>query len=419
MPNLTFNAIDVETANRRRASICQIGLVQVHMGKIGRALSFLVDPEENFEPVNTGIHGIDESAIRGAITLPDIYPRLRSMIEQAPLVSHSKFDKQALEQAESKYGLTTSNLRWLDTARIARTAWPEKYEKSGWGLKKIANDLGIAFQHHEAGEDARVAAEILLHACRHTGTDVDDWLERAGYKPGGTIPGTSGQTPPIGHGGQAPVEISDSPHLPSWDSTLTRILELEEKRGLDNGSVLGGMDRYIQRWAKAIMEEMGSSGIHRVLLTIPYASLAQEERSWWAAQWRAVIAGRPLGKPRRSAERTLEAEPAASHSTAHANPAENPGAGQETRNTTMNRSTPIMEPTGWMRLLRNDPARDGRIADWQKRQKAVCPDHPGRTPSLHTAGRQLFCSAPPRKYPGRDDAPGICGWRMPIPEDIW
>ena len=40
MSNLTFNAIDVETANRTRASICQIGIAQVKVGKIqtGRIL---------------------------------------------------------------------------------------------------------------------------------------------------------------------------------------------------------------------------------------------------------------------------------------------------------------------------------------------------------------------------------------------
>ena len=33
MGNLTFNAIDVETANERPASICQIGIIQVRAGR--------------------------------------------------------------------------------------------------------------------------------------------------------------------------------------------------------------------------------------------------------------------------------------------------------------------------------------------------------------------------------------------------
>ena len=48
MGNLTFNAIDVETANERPASICQIGIVQVRAGRIGESLSVLVNPEEHF-----------------------------------------------------------------------------------------------------------------------------------------------------------------------------------------------------------------------------------------------------------------------------------------------------------------------------------------------------------------------------------
>ena len=63
MANLTFNAIDVETANRTRASICQIGIAQVQVGKIRRAASFLVNPEEPFESFQISLHGINEEAV--------------------------------------------------------------------------------------------------------------------------------------------------------------------------------------------------------------------------------------------------------------------------------------------------------------------------------------------------------------------
>ena len=182
MANLTFNAIDVETANRTRASICQIGIAQVQMGKIKRAASFLVNPEEPFESFQTSLHGINEEAVSEAETMLSIHPKLCRLIERAPLASHSLFDKQALEKAASKYGLTMRQIKWLDTGRVARSAWPDRYDGSSWGLKKIAADLGIEFLHHDAAEDARAAAEILLHACRHTGLDVDDWLEQAGYE---------------------------------------------------------------------------------------------------------------------------------------------------------------------------------------------------------------------------------------------
>ena len=289
MGNLTFNAIDVETANRTRASICQIGIAQVQVGKIKRAASFLVNPEEPFESFQTSLHGINEEAVSEAETMLSIHPKLCRLIERAPLASHSLFDKQALEKAASKYGLTMPQIRWLDTGRVARTAWPDRYDGSSWGLKKIAADLGIEFLHHDAAEDARAAAEILLHACRHTGFDVDDWLEKAGYERSPAAQTNTQQVQQTNHESKISEGIPHQLALPPWNSTMARILTLEEEREFSNRSVTGGIDRFIQRHARAITEELGDSGIHRILLRIPYRGLTQEERPWWVEQWRAVI----------------------------------------------------------------------------------------------------------------------------------
>ena len=293
MANLTFNAIDVETANRTRASICQIGIAQVQVGKIKRAASFLVNPEEPFESFQINLHGINEEAVNEAETMLSIHPRLCRLIEGTPLASHSLFDKQALEKAASKYGLTMPEIRWLDTGRVARTAWPDRYDGSSWGLKKIAADLGIEFLHHDAAEDARAAAEILLHACRHTGLDVDDWLEKAGYERSPAAQTNTQQVQQTNQGNRIGSKISGGiprqSAMPPWNSAMARILALEEEREFSNRSVTGGMDRFIQRHARAIAGELGDSGIHRILLRIPYRSLTQDERPWWVEQWRAVI----------------------------------------------------------------------------------------------------------------------------------
>ncbi|MCY4481086.1 MAG: hypothetical protein OXB97_14455 [Rhodospirillales bacterium] len=61
---------------------------------------------------------------------------------------------------------------------IARRAWPDDFGVRGWGLKNIANHLGIAFKHHDALEDAKAAAEIVLRACDATQLDIEGWLQR-------------------------------------------------------------------------------------------------------------------------------------------------------------------------------------------------------------------------------------------------
>ena len=174
--NLTFNAIDVETANSNPASICQIGIVRISHGEIKEQMSLLVNPEAPFSDFNVGLHGVDADEVNGSATLPQIYAKLGSMLEGMPLVSHTAFDRRALDGAAERYGLRLIRAAWLDSAMIARRAWPHRY-RHRWSLALIAGDLGIAFRHHDATEDARAAGEIVLRACRHTGIDIDGWLK--------------------------------------------------------------------------------------------------------------------------------------------------------------------------------------------------------------------------------------------------
>ena len=170
---LTFNAIDVETANADRASICQIGVIHVRNGEIADQWQTLVNPEDWFDPWNVAIHGITEGHVKDSPTLPDVHAELRSRLHDAVLVSHTAFDRVACERAMTRYRLEELEVTWLDSARIARRAWPER---AGYGLKSIARDLGVSFQHHDAQEDARAAAEIVLRACAATETDIAAWL---------------------------------------------------------------------------------------------------------------------------------------------------------------------------------------------------------------------------------------------------
>ena len=177
MTGLTFNAIDVETANADPSSICQIGIVQVRDGRISGSFSIYVNPESPFNSFNIRLHGISECTVRHCETLPQIQGKLRCLLEGTVVVSHTSFDKVALDKAMEKHGLPPIEVTWLDSAMIARWAWPRRYRR-GWSLAKIAGDLGLVFRHHDAVEDARAAAEIVLQACGHTGLAICDWVTR-------------------------------------------------------------------------------------------------------------------------------------------------------------------------------------------------------------------------------------------------
>ncbi|MDE0269167.1 MAG: exonuclease domain-containing protein [Acidimicrobiaceae bacterium] len=175
---LTFNSIDVETANADRSSICQIGVVHVQDGEIKDQWETLINPEDWFDPLNISIHGIDEKDTRNSPTLPDVRNELRRRLRGSVLVSHSSFDHVAFERAMSRYNLEQLQVTWLDSTRVVRRAWPERYGRSGYGLKNVARDLDISFKHHDAQEDARAVAELMLRACAATETDINEWLYR-------------------------------------------------------------------------------------------------------------------------------------------------------------------------------------------------------------------------------------------------
>ena len=189
---LTFNSIDVETANADRASICQIGIVHVLDGEIEDQWQTLINPEDWFDPWNISIHGIDENDVRNSPTLPEVRDELRRGLRGSVLVSHTSFDRVAFERAMTRYDLEQLQVTWLDSARITRRAWPDSYGSRGWGLKNIAKNLGISFKHHDALEDARVAAEIVLHACAVSETDIEGWLQRVDRP---IFPSSPGSTP--------------------------------------------------------------------------------------------------------------------------------------------------------------------------------------------------------------------------------
>ena len=52
----------------------------------------------------------------------------------------------------------------MNSVTIARKAWPEWLGNGGHGLGHLKKALSLNFTHHDAGEDARAAAQVVLLA---------------------------------------------------------------------------------------------------------------------------------------------------------------------------------------------------------------------------------------------------------------
>ena len=164
-----FIALDVETANGDSSSICQIGLACVPDDGPIMTLSMLVDPEMRFSAFNIKLHGIGPDTVQGQPSFDLVFPEFQELFERHPMVQHSSFDKRAIEGACQRYGLAVPQLSWHDSVTMARRAWPEFKGNGGHGLANLKAELGLEFQHHDAEEDARAAAQVVLLAEKRTG----------------------------------------------------------------------------------------------------------------------------------------------------------------------------------------------------------------------------------------------------------
>ena len=75
-----FVAIDFETANNERTSVCAVGIVVVRDGEIVDSYYSLIHPEPNYY-VFTYIHGITQSDTESAPLFPEVWKQIEPLIE--------------------------------------------------------------------------------------------------------------------------------------------------------------------------------------------------------------------------------------------------------------------------------------------------------------------------------------------------
>ncbi|MGV8988965.1 MAG: exonuclease domain-containing protein [Cypionkella sp.] len=159
-----FIALDVETACSDAASICQIGIACVRPDNRIETFATLVNPRMRFSNFNVQLHGIGPEHVVDAPDFCRAFTRLSPLLSRHHLIQHSSFDKRAIHAACAVTSLDATDWQWSDSVKIARRAWPEFIGNGGHGLGHLKRQLGLLFEHHDAGEDAKAAAMVVLRA---------------------------------------------------------------------------------------------------------------------------------------------------------------------------------------------------------------------------------------------------------------
>lgn len=159
---MNFIAIDFETANHEKHSACAVGLVVVRQNQIVQEYYSLIRPETSFSPTNIQVHGIEPKDVQSAPDFFNIWQIIQPYFQGWPLmVAHNiPFDLSVLKACLAYYQLNLPKVMTLDTVQTSRHFLKGKVANNR--LNTLANYYQIPLRHHEALDDARACAKILI-----------------------------------------------------------------------------------------------------------------------------------------------------------------------------------------------------------------------------------------------------------------
>ena len=158
-----FAAIDFETANNERSSVCSVGVVIVRGGEIVDKFYSLIKPEpEYYNYWCSQVHGLCAEDTDNAPVFPEVWKHIEPLIEGLPLVAHNKaFDESCLKAVFRVYQMDYPDYEFFDTLAASRRhfgcALPNHQ------LQTVAAACGYDLtNHHHALSDAEACAAIAM-----------------------------------------------------------------------------------------------------------------------------------------------------------------------------------------------------------------------------------------------------------------
>lgn len=156
-----FIALDFETANNDRASVCAIGLVRVERGQlVAREHRLVRPPGDDFR--HAAIHGITRADVARAPSFAEAWAALSPLLRGARFIAahNAPFERSVLAACARRFDITEPPLPFECTMMLARRRWGLRPTK----LSDVARHLGIPLTHHDALSDAEACARIVLAA---------------------------------------------------------------------------------------------------------------------------------------------------------------------------------------------------------------------------------------------------------------
>lgn len=159
---IDFAAIDFETANEQRSSVCSVGVVVVRNGMVADSFYSLIHPEPDYYTYwTTRVHGLCAADTEDAPVFSEVWKQIAPKIEGLPLIAHNKaFDESCLKAVFRVYQMDYPDYQFHCTLQMSRRTWKGL---PNYRLHTVAAYCGYdLLRHHHALADAEACAQIAL-----------------------------------------------------------------------------------------------------------------------------------------------------------------------------------------------------------------------------------------------------------------
>ena len=191
---MNFIAIDFETANNNRSSICAVGLAIVENGKLVGTDHILVKPTPNYyDGYNTLIHGIDERQTKNEKTFRYLWKTLKPYFHNQVIIAHNaSFDCSVLRHTLDAAKLAYPDLDYHCSYRLSQVT----LDLHSYRLHEVSRHFKIKLNHHHAESDARASALIALKLIeKNKANSLNELSTNLGFKVGKIVNKTKSYRP--------------------------------------------------------------------------------------------------------------------------------------------------------------------------------------------------------------------------------
>lgn len=174
---------DVEYANSKNKSICQIGIMceDFETGEpFYPELEIYINPEDGFDLNCTRIHGITAAKVKDEPNFPEVWKKIEKYFTNAVVIGHNvaSSDLDALVKCLRRYKLDIPEFYYICTYELART-FIHSYCVPNYKLSTLCDYFEIYINNeHNAFDDACACADLLKAIIESYEFDVDDYVKK-------------------------------------------------------------------------------------------------------------------------------------------------------------------------------------------------------------------------------------------------